>query len=638
MSNDRSRNTFRTAPASKPLNRQPNLWPPVAALAIFAYGLYRAIDLKWICDDAFITMRYVKNFVEGNGLVYNIGERVEGYTHFLWLMLLAASKAIGFDPVDASMWLGIAAYAGILVLLLAISLREHKKDPKRIWLPIAAALFALNYDTAEWASGGLETSFYTLLILGAFYLWFYSRFSEQRRLLVTGLMLALVSLTRPDGVLFTAIAAVLLGVLGYRRKQQLSAISRSIATLMWPSLAIGVPYLIWKYFYYGDPLPLTYYAKSADANYFGQGLFYIWLYFRVYFISGIAVVAGLYIVLRKNPQEDAVRRSSDPGSPSLAATVIIVGYLLLFVARVGGDFMFARFIIPVVPFVYFIVEGALNHLPAKMLNYRIGIALLLVASTIVENKLREGVLFHLNDKGKPVENWNLPEGMSGSTRGIAEERWVYYSDHFLIGGVHRGSMDVCSEIGKTLEPYFRGLPVTVAIPGAENMIAYYANFAVVLNEFGLTDSTIAHSALLKRARIGHEKLATEAYFVKRHVNVEMQNPIGTLPDQLPVNSCAFEMPQLGIWQTARLVTYDQPLMDTLAARFRAADNKSILPLYEQLIPYYADHLLSGRPLNLLEADYAAFEQLYFSRYPEPALQQRFVARIAELKRDSAAGK
>src|SRR5580700_4983251 len=121
-------------PSAKP---QPNLWPPIAALAILAYGLYRAIDLRWICDDAFITMRYVKNFVDGNGLVYNIGERVEGYTHFLWLMLLTLTKAVGFDPVDASMWLGIAAYAGILVLLLAISFKEHKKNPKAIWLPVA---------------------------------------------------------------------------------------------------------------------------------------------------------------------------------------------------------------------------------------------------------------------------------------------------------------------------------------------------------------------------------------------------------------------------------------------------------------------------------------------------------------------
>src|SRR5579871_5352269 len=107
-----------SASAKKAPERSPFLWPFAASIAILGYGLYRAIDLRWICDDAFITMRYVKNFVEGKGLVYNVGERVEGYTHFLWLMLLAASKAIGFDPVDASIWLGIVSYASILLLML----------------------------------------------------------------------------------------------------------------------------------------------------------------------------------------------------------------------------------------------------------------------------------------------------------------------------------------------------------------------------------------------------------------------------------------------------------------------------------------------------------------------------------------
>src|SRR2546423_1273937 len=150
MSQSRSRENSRKAPIESrtPATHPPNVWPMIAGLSIMFSGLYRAIGLRWISDDAFITMRYVKNFVKGNGLVYNMGERVEGYTHFLWLMILAAARTIGFDPVDASIWLGIGSYAGILVLLLVMSLRERRKNPKVIWLPLAAALFALNYDVA----------------------------------------------------------------------------------------------------------------------------------------------------------------------------------------------------------------------------------------------------------------------------------------------------------------------------------------------------------------------------------------------------------------------------------------------------------------------------------------------------------
>jgi hypothetical protein len=577
-------------------------------------------------------MRYVKNFVEGNGLVYNVGERVEGYTHFLWLMLLAVSKAIGFDPVDASMWLGIAAYAGILILLLAISLRENKKNPKVIWLPIAAALFALNYDTAEWASGGLETSFYTLLILGAFYLWFYSKFSEQRRLLLTGLTLALVSLTRPDGVLFTATAVALLAVMGMRKKQSFLSLSKSIGILVMPSVVIGAPYLIWKYNYYGDILPLTFYAKSANENYYNQGFFYIWLYFRVHFTSAIALIVGSLLLLRKNPNGSPSNDESYRGSPTITALAAIAVYLILFVARVGGDFMFARFIIPIVPFVYFVIEQAMNRLHVKTRWHCVGIAVVILISTVIEEKSPVNGFFHIAD-GKRVEEWE--QVVKGSTLYIADERWYYY-DHFEVDGLARGTMDLYSEIGKYYEPFFKGLPVTVAVPGSMNMIAYYANYSTAINEYGLTDSSIAHSPLSNRGHIGHEKRASDEYLLKRHVDFNMGEVVPSLPNSLSINGIAFEIPSLGLWQWGRVLTYDSSHIGQLARRFYDAGNASSLQIYQFSIPGYIQHALPSRTLNQLEGDYAGFRQLYLNRYPDTALSNRFEARIAELKRDSIA--
>jgi hypothetical protein len=639
MSKANARKTSRKpVEPQKPAKPQPNLWPPIAALAILAYGLYRAIDLRWICDDAFITLRYVKNFVEGNGLVYNIGERVEGYTHFLWLMLLAAARAVGFDPIDASMWLGVASYTGIIVLLLLISFREHKKTPKAVWLPIAAALFVLNYDTAEWASGGLETSFYALLILSAFYLWFYSNYSEQRRLLLTGIVLLLVSLTRPDGVLFTATAVALLGVMGFKRRQSFVSMAKAIGLLVLPSVVIGVPYLLWKYSYYGDILPLTYYAKSADENYLVQGFFYIFLYFRVHFTSGIALIIAAFLLFGKNPNNAQVKEESHRGSPALTALAAIVVYLILFVARVGGDFMFARFIIPVVPFVYFSIECALEQLPPKLLKYKTGIAILLLASLLWENQLRERVLFHLNAQGKSVQNYDLPgSAWEGSTRGIADERWAYYDKHFDVGGLPADLMETRSEIGKYLEPYFRGLHVTVAIPGATNMIAYYANFSTAIDEYGLTDISIAHSHMSTRRRIGHEKKATDEYLEKRHVDFELGLNVSNLPPELHSDTLAFRIPTIGVWEFARLITYDSSMINELARRFGAANNDSRLPLYQYIVPEYIDNVLPNSSLDKIENDYAGFRHYYFDRYPDSALSNRFEERITELKRDSAAG-
>ncbi len=45
----------------------------ILVLAV-AYGLFRAVSLAWVCDDAFISFRYARNLVEGHGLVFNVGE------------------------------------------------------------------------------------------------------------------------------------------------------------------------------------------------------------------------------------------------------------------------------------------------------------------------------------------------------------------------------------------------------------------------------------------------------------------------------------------------------------------------------------------------------------------------------------
>jgi hypothetical protein len=58
-------------------------------LALIGLGLGRAFQSASCFDDAYISLRYVDNFLAGKGLVFNEGEYVEGYTNFLWVMLLS---------------------------------------------------------------------------------------------------------------------------------------------------------------------------------------------------------------------------------------------------------------------------------------------------------------------------------------------------------------------------------------------------------------------------------------------------------------------------------------------------------------------------------------------------------------------
>jgi len=63
----------------------------VAATVILAF-LFGAIQRFLVCDDAFISFRYARHLAEGQGLVWNPEERVEGYTNFLWVLVLAAGS------------------------------------------------------------------------------------------------------------------------------------------------------------------------------------------------------------------------------------------------------------------------------------------------------------------------------------------------------------------------------------------------------------------------------------------------------------------------------------------------------------------------------------------------------------------
>src|SRR5882672_12056666 len=86
-------------------------------LFLLAAAIAMAAARAWACDDAFITFRVVAQFLEGHGPVFNIGERVQVFTHPLWFMALAAWAAPGGSLFPGVIWLSLAMFAAGLVLL-----------------------------------------------------------------------------------------------------------------------------------------------------------------------------------------------------------------------------------------------------------------------------------------------------------------------------------------------------------------------------------------------------------------------------------------------------------------------------------------------------------------------------------------
>jgi hypothetical protein len=202
-------------------------------------------------DDSYITFRYARNLVSGNGFVFNPGEYVQGTTTPLYTLLMAGlalplGGAAAPFPVIA---LGINALADAATCLLLWRICRRLGAE---WAGLAAALvWAVAPYSVTFAIGGLETSLYVFLLTAmmAAYLW-------KKRTLTT-LCAALALLTRPDAILLVAPLAL----------DRLWRAFRKGEKLEWgEALAFLLPCLAWGVFatlYFGSPIPHSVTAKLA---------------------------------------------------------------------------------------------------------------------------------------------------------------------------------------------------------------------------------------------------------------------------------------------------------------------------------------------------------------------------------------
>ncbi len=317
-----------------------------------------------IQEDAFISFRYARNLVDGAGLVYNPGERVEGYTNFLWTLLIAGGMALGIDPVPWARFLGMAASLALVLLTFRFARRQDL--PRGVTGGIlAASLVALSPAVAGEGVQGLETVFFALLVTAAVQTAVRARESvaaaragSERRFLVAGALFALAALTRPEGVGVFGLATAA-GFLWQRRRGM--ACYRAEVGAVFVFLLIYLPYWLWRFDYYGYPVPNTFYCKT------GGGLAHLWrgLQYVGHFLlwNPVLPLLTLWAGWRARRRDLPVAPPDPgPGSPLVAVvTTVVVGYLA-YVAVVGGDFKHTfRFVIPVLPLWAVLLDGRVSH-------------------------------------------------------------------------------------------------------------------------------------------------------------------------------------------------------------------------------------------------------------------------------------
>lgn len=299
-----------------------------------------------LVDDAFITMRYAQNWLAGQGVVFNPGEAVEGYTSPLWLLLLSAGAWVGFDMPTWSMVLGGGFVLGCVALLgwvpwPGVSPRE------RGW---AALFLASSGCFVAWGTSGLEPALFAFLMLVSLGLHHGSDRTPSRDLLLS-VSLGLCVLARPEG--FLLFGLVQLSRMWRARGRDLPWSSEW--AFLAPFLLIVAGHILWRRSYYGFPLPNTFYAKvGSSTDQVERGLGYL-LDFATYY--GPLLLAALFAWRRP------IARAMGP---------VVLGFLA-YIALVGGDnFPLFRFVAPVLPLLCLLAAVALGRLPRGSLTPVLG--------------------------------------------------------------------------------------------------------------------------------------------------------------------------------------------------------------------------------------------------------------------------
>lgn len=549
------------------------------AAALLLFGLYRIVDLAWVGDDAFISFRYAENLISGHGLVFNAGEYVEGYTNFLWTMLIAAGLLLGADPILLTHVLSIASALAIVALCALVSARTAGPDTKRSTLavPITALALLVHHDFAVYATSGLETMFLTALIMAAFFA--LTTGSSERSVLLGGILMTLAALTRPDALLFVGMVVPYLLLSSNRRV-------RSGIIYLAPVILVYLPYWLWRYDYYGFPFPNTYYAKSGNLTYYSQGLFYVWLFLKSYYVLLLAVPAAIVSTMALTREFRDKRLIGGTRSKATLLALLFVGPYLFYVIRIGGDFMFARFLIPVLPLMIFLIEAGITSV-TRSTAYRVLLTIVVVA----------GVLLRWYPFGTGTD----------IVQGVADEREHYPAD--LIEDSRRE--------GEILRRYLGDKNVVVGFHGMRAMLMYYSRLPVAIEcGAGLTDEYIAHLPLTTRGRIGHEKQAPHEYLIRRRTNFLFRPRFSSMWRPEVVQSIQFDEVR------ADIVIYDRALMDQL---------KQYPGVVFTDFPRFVDEHLGEFEHEPLEVRRQLFEfcvQYYFHHNDDPERYDRLVRMLS----------
>jgi hypothetical protein len=345
-------------------------------ILLLALGAHLALVLHYdfTQDDAFITFRYAANYLDGHGLVYNIGERIEGYTNFLWTILMILGGRLGLDFIDFSQVLGVVCGFGIIFMLFLMALRMFSDQPRAqrtIMAGLSCLVLGLVYSFAYWTVAGLETAAFSFMVIASLYCY-------MRRIFLAVPCLVLATLLRPEGGL------VFFFVILYEIISQKSVSRYAIIIFLIYALFL-LPHAAFKLTYYGSLLPNPFYAKTSfNVQQVINGLEYTGQFFWHYLAAGLFIIPA---VLR-------FRKST----PILRIVLLFLLTYTLYIIVIGGDVLKVhRFFVPLFPLFVLTAVSGLYSLFNRKIIFAFSVALLIVWQLYTPRNHVE--TFHFSEKG-----------------------------------------------------------------------------------------------------------------------------------------------------------------------------------------------------------------------------------------------
>lgn len=441
---------------------------------------------RFVCDDAFISFRYAKNFVEGHGLVYNIGEKVEGYTNFLWTMLLSLFMRLGMNVVVVSQVLGVLSSIVTILLLLYLNQKLYPRDNLFNYL---APLFLVCCGAyAAWSTGGLETSFYTFLVFSGSFL-FVTGIEKPLYSALSGMVFALACLTRLDGLIFVGVTFAFYFILRVRKKQI------AWKCLCFWTLSFLIPFLvyfIWRWSYYGKFLPNTFYVKVGSESLYRQGFLYLFDFVNRFW-TWLFIIPLVFL--------SRTIRSNENLKFIVHYFVALTLFCSLYVVYIGGDFMdMFRFFVPVLPFFFFLIQEGFRGIYDYSMALRVKIQKrLILCSEVVLTII---CLFFLVYPSKESNR-------SWSMAGIDSI------------GILRDSVRLWSKVGIMFKGIARpGESLATTAAGA---IPYYSELYTI-DELGLTLLSPTELKVRNIIRPGHWKEVTDEFLISQRPTYILGHP------------------------------------------------------------------------------------------------------------------